>query len=93
MCQNVLAIGLGSLDCGEITDTDAVEGSFQFARIFDFCNIGFDALVSKLLDYGVRGFLGGLNADLNHILAVFLGLDATGRQLYLFSFGRLGLLC
>ena len=91
--QNVLTVGLGSLNRGEITDTDAVERAFQFTRIFHFHHVGFDILFCKLLDDGIGSLLGGLDADLNHVLAVFFRLDATRRELHLFGLGSLALLC
>ena len=78
---------------GEITDTDAVERTFQFTRIFHFHHVGFDILFCKFLDDGIGSLLGGLDADLNHVLTVFFGLDATRGELHLFGLGSLALLC
>ena len=81
------------MNCGEITDTDAVERSFQFSRIFNFHDIGLDILVRQLLDDGVGSLLGGLDTDLDYVLAIFFGLNAAGRQLNLLGLGGLALLC
>ena len=91
--QNVLTVCLGPLNRGEIADTDAVERSFQFTRIFHFHHVGFDILFCKFLDDSIGSLLGGLDADLNHVLAVLFGLDATRGELHLFGLGSLTLLC
>ena len=91
--QNVLTVGLCPLNRGEITDTDAVERTFQFTRIFHFHHVGFNILIGKLLDDSIGSLLGGLDADLNHVLTVFFGLDATRGELHLFGLGSLALLC
>jgi len=64
-CKYFLAELLGACDCGEVADAYAVERAFEFARIFDFGDVGLDALVGELAYDAVRGSSRWLDAHLD----------------------------
>lgn len=63
--KHFLAKLLGVCDCGEVADAYAVERAFQFARIFDFGDVGLDALVREPAYDAVCGSSRRLDAHLD----------------------------
>ena len=83
--KHFLAELLGVCNRREVSDADAVERAFEFARIFDFGDIGFNSLVRELADNSVCSLSRRLDAHLNHVLARRFLLDARLRRREFFA--------
>ena len=88
--NDILAVGLGVCNGGEVADADAVVCTFQFARVFDFGQIGADVAFGELVGNSLGRLLGGLDADLDDVLSVLLGLDASAKDWGCFCRGGSG---
>lgn len=79
-CNDFLAIGLGAGDRAKVTDTNAVVCTFQFARVLDFGQIGGNVAFGELVGDSLGCLLAGLDADLNNVLSILLGLVAAAKD-------------